>query len=122
MKFDVMVEIASLEGLADPQGQTIERALPALGFAGVVGVHVGKVIRFAIDSPDESSAADEVRHLCDRLLANPVMERAHVVLTRAPVAPAGTDNDAAGVGNGAGPGNVGAGSASPDGQPAGAHS
>jgi phosphoribosylformylglycinamidine synthase len=86
MRFDVMVEIASLDGLADPQGQTIERALPALGFAGVEGVHVGKVIRFAIESPDETAAADEVRQLCDRLLANPVMERAHVVLTPARVA------------------------------------
>jgi phosphoribosylformylglycinamidine synthase len=83
MRFDVVVEIRSLDGLADPQGQTIERALPALGFVGVEGVHVGKVIRFAIESPDERAAGAEVQQLCDRLLANPVMERAHILLTAA---------------------------------------
>jgi phosphoribosylformylglycinamidine synthase subunit PurS len=100
VKFDVVVEIESLEGLADPQGQTIERALPALGFAGVTGVHVGKVIRFVIDSADQVSAADEVHQLCDRLLANPVMERAEVALTPVPAA-------GAGAGAGAGPAPLG---------------
>ncbi|MDQ1375707.1 MAG: phosphoribosylformylglycinamidine synthase subunit PurS, partial [Actinomycetota bacterium] len=43
--FDILVEVSLRPGIADPQGATIERALPALGFDGVTGVRVGKAIR-----------------------------------------------------------------------------
>jgi phosphoribosylformylglycinamidine synthase len=63
-------------GVADPQGATIERSLPALGFPGVSGVRVGKVIRFAIDADDEEGARAEVADMCRRFLTNPVIEDA----------------------------------------------
>jgi phosphoribosylformylglycinamidine synthase PurS subunit len=80
VNFFVHVEVEGLEGIADPEGRTIERALPALGFAGVSGVRVGKVIRFSLDAPDSTAARSEADEMCRRLLANPVIERATVTV------------------------------------------
>ena len=78
MKFSVVVEVQLRAGVADPQGATIERSLPHLGFDGVHGVRVGKCIRFDIDSADEDSARREVDEMCARFLTNPVIEDAVV--------------------------------------------
>lgn len=86
MTFDVVVEVTLRPGIADPQGATIERALPALGFDGVSGVAVGKSIRFSLDSTDESAARAEVEDLCHRFLSNPVIEDAAVAITAAAAA------------------------------------
>lgn len=80
MIFSVQVEVRLRPGIADPQGSTIERALPTLGFDGVSGVRVGKSIRFTIDAADEGSARAEVDDLCRRFLTNPVIEDAEVSL------------------------------------------
>ena len=76
VRFDVLVEVKHRPGIADPQGATIERSLPTLGFGGVTGVTVGKAIRFAIDAPDEAAARGEVEEMCKRFLTNPVIEDA----------------------------------------------
>ncbi|MBA2637477.1 MAG: phosphoribosylformylglycinamidine synthase subunit PurS [Solirubrobacterales bacterium] len=55
-------------GILDPQGIAVERALPALGFAGVRDVHVGRLIELEVDDP---SRLDE---MCRRLLSNPLIE------------------------------------------------
>jgi len=55
-------------GILDPQGLAVERALPALGFAGVSGVHIGRLVE--LDVPDPS----QLEPMCERLLANPVVE------------------------------------------------
>ncbi len=55
-------------GILDPQGQVVERALPALGFSGVANVHVGRLIE--LDVQDPSQLAD----MCERLLTNPLIE------------------------------------------------
>jgi phosphoribosylformylglycinamidine synthase len=78
VKFSVVVEVQLREGVADPQGATIERSLPHLGFDGVSGVRVGKCIRFTIDSESEAAARREVDELCARFLANPVIENTDV--------------------------------------------
>ncbi|MHB8330258.1 MAG: phosphoribosylformylglycinamidine synthase subunit PurS [Acidimicrobiales bacterium] len=78
MKFDVLVEVRLRPGIADPQGATIERALPALGFDGVEAVRVGKAIRFAVDAPDETAAHHQALAMADRLLANPVIEETEI--------------------------------------------
>ena len=78
MKFSVVVEVQLRAGVADPQGATIERSLPHLGFDGVHGVRVGKCIRFDVDSADEDSARREVDEMCARFLTNPVIEDAVV--------------------------------------------
>jgi phosphoribosylformylglycinamidine synthase PurS subunit len=84
MRFTVVVDVQLRPGIADPQGATIERALPHLGFDGVSGVRVGKSIRFVIDSTDEGTARAEVDDLCARFLTNPVIEDATASLQPAP--------------------------------------
>ena len=74
MKFPVLVEVRLRPDVADPQGATIERALPALGFDGIDGVRVGKAIRLTVEAADEVAARSEVEELCRRFLANPVIE------------------------------------------------
>ena len=76
--FDVLVEVSLRAGIADPQGATVERSLPRLGFAEVHGVRMGKAIRFTIDAPDEEAARMRVEELCRRFLTNPVLEDATV--------------------------------------------
>ncbi|MFM7068094.1 MAG: phosphoribosylformylglycinamidine synthase subunit PurS [Actinomycetes bacterium] len=83
MIFDVTVEVRLRPGIADPQGATIERALPALGFDGVAGVRVGKSIRFSLDAADAEAATAEVEDLCHRFLTNPVIEDAVVSVSAA---------------------------------------
>jgi phosphoribosylformylglycinamidine synthase PurS subunit len=85
VRFDVLVEVALRPGIADPQGATIERALPALGFEQVRGVRTGKAIRFTIEAEAEAEARTQVEELCQRFLTNPVIEDALVSL--APVSP-----------------------------------
>jgi phosphoribosylformylglycinamidine synthase len=67
-------------GILDPQGITIERALPALGFEGVEHVHVGRMIE--LDVPDVA----ELEAMCEKLLANPLVEDYEIL--EAPPAPA----------------------------------
>jgi phosphoribosylformylglycinamidine synthase len=55
-------------GILDPQGVAVERALPALGFAGVANVHIGRLIELDIEDPSQLAA------MCEKLLANPLIE------------------------------------------------
>ena len=80
MKYPVLVEVRLRPDVADPQGATIERSLPALGFTGVDGVRVGKAIRFTVDADDEAAARSRVEELCQRFLTNPVIEDADVTI------------------------------------------
>ena len=68
------------DDIADPQGQTIEKALPALGLTGVSEVRVGKSIVLEIDAPDRDEAHRRLIEMCDRLLANPVIEKFEVTI------------------------------------------
>ena len=74
VKYEVLVEVRLRPGIADPQGATIERALPALGFEGVDDVSVGKAFRLSIEASDEPAAHARAVEMADRLLANPVIE------------------------------------------------
>jgi phosphoribosylformylglycinamidine synthase len=60
-------------GILDPQGQAVERALPALGFDGVRNVHVGRLIELDVDDPER------LPEMCDRLLTNPLIEDYEIV-------------------------------------------
>ena len=81
MRFEARVEVTHLPGVLDPQGATVERALPALGYDNVSGVRIGKSIRLVLDAPDEATAHAEVDDMCRRLLANPVIEAYRIELT-----------------------------------------
>ena len=62
------VLIRPKEGILDPQGQAVERALPALGFQGVSHVHVGRMVELDIED------ASQLDQMCEQLLANPLIE------------------------------------------------
>jgi phosphoribosylformylglycinamidine synthase len=62
------VLIRPKEGILDPRGKAVERALPALGFAGIEHVHVGRMVELDIEDPDR------LGELCEKLLANPLIE------------------------------------------------
>ena len=62
------VLIRPKEGILDPQGQAVERALPALGFEGVENVHIGRLVELDVGDPSR------VPEMCERLLANPLIE------------------------------------------------
>ncbi len=62
------------EGILDPQGQAVERALPALGFDGVSAVRVGRLVELEVE------ATDRVHEMCEKLLANPLIEDYEVLV------------------------------------------
>jgi phosphoribosylformylglycinamidine synthase len=61
-------------GILDPQGVAVERALPALGFENVANVHVGRLIELDVQD------AEQLRPMCEKLLANPLVEDYEIVL------------------------------------------
>jgi len=68
------VLIRPKEGILDPQGKAVERALPALGFEGVTDVRVGRLVELETDDPAKLDS------LCEKLLANPLIEDFEVQL------------------------------------------
>ena len=78
MHFEVRIEVSPRDGIANPQGSTIERALPALGFEMTGNVRVGKVIRLQVEADSVDEAQSLVEDMCNRFLTNPVIEDALV--------------------------------------------
>jgi phosphoribosylformylglycinamidine synthase subunit PurS len=72
--FRVEVRVMPRASLVDPQGQAVEHALHALGFAEVERVRVGKHVVLDVQAPTPDAALARARAMCDRLLANPVTE------------------------------------------------
>ena len=68
------VHVMLKNGVLDPQGKAIGHALEALGFEGVGEVRQGKIIELELVASDKSAAEAEVRQMCQRLLANTVIE------------------------------------------------
>lgn len=81
MLFSVLVETRLRPGIADPQGATIERSMPHLGFEGISGVRVGKAFRFQLEAGDEAAAQAHADEVTQRFLINPVIEDADVTIT-----------------------------------------
>lgn len=78
MKARVTVMLKS--GVLDPQGEAVRHALGALGFSGVNGVRQGKVIELDLTETDAAKAETAVKAMCDKLLANTVIESYRVEL------------------------------------------
>jgi len=76
VNYSVIVDVNLRQGIADPEGATIERALPALGFYGVTDVKAGKSFRLTIEAESEAEALERATALAERLLSNPVIEDA----------------------------------------------
>jgi len=81
VRFEARVDITHLPGILDPQGATVERSLPALGYDNVSEVRVGKSIRLVVEASDEAAARAQVDEMCRRLLANPVIEAYEIDLS-----------------------------------------
>ena len=62
------VLIRPKEGILDPQGQTVERALPQLGFEGASHVRIGRLVELEVEDPSR------LPEMCEKLLANPLIE------------------------------------------------
>jgi phosphoribosylformylglycinamidine synthase subunit PurS len=72
------VLIRPKEGILDPQGKAVERALPALGFDGVSHVRIGRLVELETDD------ADSLGEMCEKLLANPLIEDYEILVDQQP--------------------------------------
>lgn len=82
--YRVEIRVMPRASLLDPQGQAVEHALHALGFADAAQVRIGKHLVLQVTAPTKEEAAARVRTMCDRLLANPVTEDYAVLVEAAP--------------------------------------
>ena len=73
-RFRVSVNISPRQGILDPQGKAVAEALHSLEFAEVRDVRVGRFVVMQVDASDSAAASQRVREMCDKLLANPVVE------------------------------------------------
>ncbi len=74
---DVYIELK--EGVADPEGEATKKALRLLGFRKVKSVSARKVFRIEIDAKSKEEAEKEIREMCEKLLANPVIQKYRIV-------------------------------------------
>jgi phosphoribosylformylglycinamidine synthase len=72
--YRVSVHITPRRGILDPQGKAVENALHSLGFGSVSSVHIGRHIVIETESESPEAAMASVTAMCERLLANPVIE------------------------------------------------
>jgi phosphoribosylformylglycinamidine synthase subunit PurS len=72
------ITITLKNGVLDPQGKAIEGALHALGFAEVANVRQGKLIELDIPAADDAAARNQLKDMCEKLLANTVIENYNI--------------------------------------------
>ena len=68
------IHVTFKEGVLDPQGKTVHHALNDLGYDEVLDVNIGKYLEIKLDSASEEEAEIRIREMCERLLANTVIE------------------------------------------------
>ena len=78
------VHVTLKPGVNDPQGLAIAGGLHSLGFAGVQEVRAGRYLEIRLDAPDQDAAHRQVEEMCQRLLANPVIEAYRFELAETP--------------------------------------
>jgi len=69
-----IVTVMLKKGIFDPQGRAVQNGLESIGFDGINSVRVGKQIEIALETQDKSTAEASVHNMCDKMLANPVVE------------------------------------------------
>jgi phosphoribosylformylglycinamidine synthase PurS subunit len=74
MSVRARVLIRPKAGILDPQGEAVQRALPALGFDGVANVHIGRLVELDVED------VGQLEPMCEKLLANPLVEDYEIVL------------------------------------------
>lgn len=83
MRFTARIQVMLKPAVNDPQGNAVLGSLHSLGFDGVRDVRVGKMLTLDVEAPDEPSAQRNVHDMCDKLLANPVIEAYEADITPA---------------------------------------
>ena len=73
----VKIFVSLKNGVLDPQGKAVEQSLHALGYKEVQDVRVGKFVALNLQVSSRESAESRIREMCDKLLANPVIENFH---------------------------------------------
>ena len=79
--FVVEAEIMPKTGVNDPQGESVLSGLQLLGFEGASKVRVGKIIKFKLDAESEDAARTSATEMCEKLLANPVIEEFELTIS-----------------------------------------
>ena len=75
------IHVTLKQGILDPQGKAIEHALDSLGFKNTENVRVGKYMEFDVRETDKMKAEAQVRQMCEKLLANTIIEEYRYELT-----------------------------------------
>jgi phosphoribosylformylglycinamidine synthase subunit PurS len=70
----VKIFVSLRNGVLDPQGKAIERSLHTLGYGEVQDVRMGKYLELKVEAASREAAESRIREMCDKLLANPVIE------------------------------------------------
>jgi phosphoribosylformylglycinamidine synthase PurS subunit len=73
----VKIFVSLKNGVLDPQGKAVERSLHTLGYKDVHDVRVGKFVELDLQADSREAAEGRIREMCNRLLANPVIENFH---------------------------------------------
>ena len=68
------IHVTLKQGILDPQGKAIEHALDSLGFKNAANVRVGKYVELDLQQADKAKAEVEVKQMCEKLLANTIIE------------------------------------------------
>ena len=85
-KYQSRIYVTLRPSVLDPAGTAVESGLKQLGYEGVEGIRIGKYIELTINATDEAEAQKQLDEMCDRLLANPVIENYRFELTELPQA------------------------------------
>ncbi|MGF1480827.1 MAG: phosphoribosylformylglycinamidine synthase subunit PurS [Cyanophyceae cyanobacterium] len=80
-QFQASIYVTLRPSVLDPAGTAVESGLKQLGYESVAGVRIGKYIELALAASDEAEAQRQLEQMCDRLLANPVIENYRFELT-----------------------------------------
>ncbi|EOH3394430.1 phosphoribosylformylglycinamidine synthase subunit PurS [Campylobacter jejuni] len=79
---EVIVNISLKNGVLDPQGKAVEKALHSLNFNSVKEVKIAKQIKISLDEKDEKLAKEQVKKMCEELLANSIIEDYELVIEK----------------------------------------
>ncbi|EAJ9404787.1 phosphoribosylformylglycinamidine synthase subunit PurS [Campylobacter jejuni] len=79
---EIIVNISLKNGVLDPQGKAVEKALHSLNFNSVKEVKIAKQIKFSLDEKDEKLAKEQVKKMCEELLVNGVIEDYELIIEK----------------------------------------
>lgn len=83
MRFQAKVQVWLRPGIADPEGHTVFEAIHALGYSGIAGVRMGKIISLDVEADSKESAEKRVSEIATSLLSNPVLEDVEIQINEA---------------------------------------